>query len=281
MNKYKIFSSINLTRSLKNSKSFYLNLEIRVVKNLTLLGVGILLMWSCRDEEVAKSEAEEILGCVDLGLSVKWATCNLGAENPEEFGNYYAWGENDTFDYTIVWATSDISIDSQYGNCSAWGESKVKSVYNWNQYEYCNGTDSTLTKYCTNGSYGIVDNIIELEESDDAAYNILGESWRMPTDAEWTELRENCTWTWMQKNGVNGYEVTGKNGNSIFLPAAGYRNDTSILDIGYEGRYWSKSLREDKPIYAWGVRFSPDYKRRSTEFYRYFGRSVRPVFCLN
>ena len=254
----------------------------RKVKILLMLGIGILTILSCKkNDDVSKEDnIDSTERYVDLALSVKWASCNIGATKPEEFGNYYAWGENDTFDYTIVWATSDISIDSQYGNCSAWGESKVKSVYNWNQYEYCNGTASTLTKYCTNGSYGIVDNIIELEESDDVAYNILDEGWRMPTDAEWTELREKCDWKWIQKNGVNGYEVTGKNGNSIFLPAAGYRNDTSLLDIGYEGRYWSKSLREDKPIYAWGVRFSPDYKRRSTEFYRYVGRSVRPVYCV-
>ncbi|MDY4512770.1 MAG: hypothetical protein SPE10_04900, partial [Paludibacteraceae bacterium] len=109
---------------------------------------------------------------VDLGLSVKWATCNVGASKPEEYGNYYAWGETTT-----------------------------KSTYNWSTYKWCNGSKTTLTKYNTSSSYGTVDNKTVLELADDAARANWGGAWRMPTDAEWTELRENCTWTWITKNG--------------------------------------------------------------------------------
>ena len=99
----------------------------------------------------------------------------------------------------------------------------------------------------------------------------------MPTDAEWTELRENCTWTWTTKNGVNGYEVKSKtNGNSIFLPAAGYRDDDDLGSAGGVGYYWSSSLDTDDPYGAWDVGFNSGYVSRGSGS-RYFGRSVRPV----
>ena len=136
---------------------------------------------------------------VDLGLSVKWATCNVGASKPEEYGDYFAWGET-----------------------------QPKNTYDWSTYKWCNGSYDTQTKYCTKSSYGTVDNKTQLELSDDAARANWGGSWRMPTDAEMTELREQCTWTWTTQNGVYGYKVTSKKSGytnkSIFLPAAGYRS---------------------------------------------------------
>ncbi|MCI7338370.1 MAG: fibrobacter succinogenes major paralogous domain-containing protein [Bacteroidales bacterium] len=185
---------------------------------------------------------------VDLGLSVKWATCNVGATKPEEYGNYYAWGETTT-----------------------------KSSYSYDNYKWSNDGCDTFTKYNTSSSYGTVDNKTVLELADDAAHANWGGAWRMPTDAEWTELRENCTWTWTIKNGVNGYEVKSEaNGNSIFLPAAGYRNYDDLSNAGSYGYYWSSSLGTDYPSNAWGVSFDSGRVRRGYG-YRYYGRSVRPV----
>ena len=185
---------------------------------------------------------------VDLGLSVKWATCNVGATKPEEYGDYFAWGET-----------------------------QPKRNYDWSTYKWCNGSYDTQTKYNTNSSYGTVDNKTTLDLGDDAARANWGGSWRMPTDAEWTELREQCTWTWTTQNGVYGRKVTSKtNGNSIFLPAAGYRHDSSLDDAGSYGGYWSSSLYTDNPNYARSVWFGSGNVNRISSS-RSIGRSVRPV----
>ena len=185
---------------------------------------------------------------VDLGLSVKWATCNIGATTPEEYGDYFSWGEVEP-----------------------------KEEYHWSNYKWCNGTGDTQTKYCTNSDYGTVDNKTVLDLFDDAARANWGGSWRMPTDAELTELREQCTWTWTTQNGVNGYKVTSKsNGNSIFLPAAGFRDDSSLNYAGSSGYYWSSSLYTDYPDHAWHVYFNSDYVSRYGGD-RGCGFSVRPV----
>ena len=192
-------------------------------------------------------------GCVDLGLSVKWASCNLGASKPEEYGDYYAWGETEP-----------------------------KESYYWASYKWCNGSSSTLTKYNTDSFHGNVDNKTVLEPEDDVAHIKLGGKWRMPTDAEWTELRNtsNCSWTWTTINGVNGYKVQSKKSgytdNWIFLPAAGYRLDTILYYVGSDGGYWSSSLYTYNPHYAWYVCFySGNVSRGSYD--RYYGLSVRPV----
>lgn len=189
---------------------------------------------------------------VDLGLSVKWATMNVGASKPEDYGDYFAWGETEP-----------------------------KETYNSGTYKWCNGSLSTLTKYNTSSRYGTVDNKTTLELNDDAARANWGGSWRMPTDAEMTELRTNCTWTWTTENGVNGYKVTSKsNGNSIFLPVAGYRLNSGLSYAGSYGRYWSSSLSTDNPYFAWSVSFySSDVSRSSTN--RDYGLSVRPVLGEN
>ena len=190
---------------------------------------------------------------VDLGLpsGIKWATCNVGAEKPEDYGNYYAWGE-------VL----------------------PKEDYSWATYKYANGNGNKLTKYCTDaskGDNGFTDNKTTLEPEDDAAHMNWGGSWRMPTDAEWAELIANCTWTWTTQNGVNGYQVTSKtNSNSIFLPAAGYRDDSFLDSVGGLGDYWSSSLYEYGPSYAWYLYFDSDYVGRYYDD-RYYGPSVRPV----
>ena len=203
--------------------------------------------------KVEISPAPADVQAVDLGLpsGIKWASCNVGAEKPEDYGNYYAWGE-------IL----------------------PKEDYSWITYKYANGNYNKLTKYCNDASYGdngFTDNKTTLEPEDDAAHMNWGGSWRMPTDAEWTELREQCTWTWTTQNGVNGYQVTSKtNSNSIFLPYAGYRLDTGLLNAGDYGTSWSSSLSEGSPNDPWGLYFYSD------DVYRYDGNrslgfSVRPV----
>ena len=192
---------------------------------------------------------------VDLGLpsGTKWATCNVGATKPEEYGNYYAWGETET-----------------------------KTTYKWSTYKWCNGSDDTQTKYCTKGKYGPVDNKTVLELEDDAAAVNWGGAWRMPTVDEWTELLENCTWIWTTLNGRIGYEVKSKiNGNSIFLPAAGCRGDDDLYGAGDDGYYWSSSLNTDYPFDAWCVLFYSGYVGRYGDYrYRYRGQSVRPVLFV-
>ena len=165
---------------------------------------------------------------VDLGLpsGTLWATCNVGASAPEEYGDYFAWGETEP-----------------------------KEVYDWSTYKWCNGSYNTLTKYCTKSSYGTVDNKTELDPEDDAAYVNWGENWRMPTYDQQTELRTECIWTWTTQNGVNGRLVTGPNGNSLFMPAAGYRFGSSLSIAGSRGLYWSRTLYSSSPYHACSMDF--------------------------
>ena len=200
------------------------------------------------DKDNPSSGGENDHEYVDLGLSVKWATCNVGANKPEEYGDYFAWGETEP-----------------------------KSTYDWSTYKWSNGDNANLTKYCYDSWYGIVDNKTVLDLSDDAARANWGGSWRMPTKAEQDELRENCTWTWTTQNGVNGYKVTSKkNGNSIFLPAAGCRNDSSLNYAGSNGDYRSSSLYTLAPDFACGLYFGSGYVGWGIS-YRFVGFTVRPV----
>ena len=185
---------------------------------------------------------------VDLGLSVKWATMNVGATSPEGYGDYFAWGETEP-----------------------------KEVYDWSTYKWCNGAKTTLTKYNTSSSYGMVDNKTQLDLSDDAAHIVWGGNWRMPTDAELTELQEQCTWTWTILNGVNGYKITSKsNCRSIFLPMAGYRYNSSLDEVGSHGYYWLRSLNTDNPGRAWVMCFNSSSVDQGNGG-RYYGFCVRPV----
>ena len=191
--------------------------------------------------------------CVDLGLpsGLKWATCNVGAEGPWEYGGYYAWGETEE--------KSDYSPDT----------------YKW--YKYV-GSRYSMTKYCTDSDFGRVDNKTVLDPEDDVAHVKWGGSWRMPTLEEQKELLDECTWEWTELNGVNGCKVTGPNGNSIFLPAAGSRLGAELNDRGAYGTYWSSSLSVSYSYFAYYLLFYDyDDDRGWTNHYRYDGRSVRPV----
>lgn len=188
---------------------------------------------------------------VDLGLSVKWATCNVGANGPEEYGDYFAWGEVEP-----------------------------KDEYNWGTYKWCNGSYNTLIKYNTDSPYGTVDNKTTLDLSDDAARANWGGSWRLPTTEEQDELRDNCKWEWTTQNGVEGYNVTSKKKgyteNSIFLPAAGRCYDSSLRHAGNIGYYWSSSLSMSNSSRAYGLVLT--YSTVDwANIDRDFGQSVRPV----
>ena len=136
-----------------------------------------------------------------------------------------------------------------------------------------------MTKYCNNSSYGnggFTDTKTVLDPEDDAATVNWGGAWRMPTDEEKSELWTQCKWTWIQQGGVNGYKVVGPNGNSIFLPAAGYRSGTLLLSAGSYGYYWLSSLYTRYPYSAYHVYFySSSVLSRGIN--RCLGQSVRPV----
>ena len=171
---------------------------------------------------------------VDLGLSVKWASCNVGASSPEDYGDYYAWGETETKERYV------------YGNST------------WHQED---AEDIAGTEY-------------------DVAHVKWGGSWRMPTKDECEELIDGCTWTWTTLNGVNGYQVTGSTGNSIFLPAAGFYSGTSLSKAGSYGYYWSSTPDEDNTnLDAYSIYFDSEDRETNSSHDRYYGCSVRPVFA--
>ncbi len=176
---------------------------------------------------------------VDLELSVKWASCNLGATKPEGYGGYYAWGEILT-----------------------------KKYYDWSTYKY--GTVHHITKYNTE------DGLDTLSPDDDAATYNLGKPWRMATDDEWSELFHNCTYEWEKISGVDGLRFVSKlNGNSIFLPAAG-NEGSSYINFG--GRYWETSVYQYDHSRAKCLIFLKDKESMGTfEIDRFEGYSIRPV----
>ncbi|MBP3467528.1 MAG: hypothetical protein J6K01_07980 [Paludibacteraceae bacterium] len=250
-----------------------------------LMSLSLVAFVSCSDDDKENASSnggssghagtENGHEYVDLGLpsGTKWATCNVGASKPQDYGNYYAWGETTT-----------------------------KSTYSWSTYKYGSEYDE-LTKYCNSSSYGkdgFTDTKTTLDLSDDAAYVNWGGKWRMPTQTQQDELRNQCYWVWTENyNGSNvkGYIVykakgeadegkyvyKGKTPSSsyslsdahIFLPAAGYRSGGDLYDAGSLGDYWSSSLKTNRPDCAWDIYFDSDdivhYEIRD------YGHSVRAV----
>lgn len=207
---------------------------------------------------------------VDLGLSVKWATCNVGAATPEEYGDYFAWGDSATY-YEYG--------DALYAS-PVWKTGKSVG-YNWSTYKYCKGSNNMLTKYCSDSSYGnngFTDTLTILLPEDDVAHVKWGGDWRMPTYSEFEELIDNCDWTWTTQNGVDGCKVTSRkdSSRSIFLPATGYRGGTSLYYDGSFGYYWSSSLDTGYPDNVWYLRFTRS-RHDTDNYFRFYGLSVRPV----
>ncbi len=207
-----------------------------------------------------KVEAPAGAIAVDLGLpsGTKWANMNIGASKPEDYGLYFAWGET-------VGYTSDTSDGRKF---------------EWESYKWYSGSSSgKLAKYCTKDTYGIVDNKAVLAPDDDAAYMNWGSSWRMPTTTEIRELLDNTTYEWTAINGVSGCKFMSKtNGNSIFLPAAGYRYgpNHSRQTLMLYGYYWSSSLNEWYQYEAFGLGFDSEHAGSGIDA-RYDGFTVRPV----
>lgn len=200
---------------------------------------------------------------VDLGLSVKWATCNLGA-------------------YSLI----------EKGNTFSWGEVMRGKYHNWESYKYSEGNSSYVTKYCDNEVIGVNDRKTTLELSDDAAYVNWGTDWRIPTEKEFIELINECSWKLDSINNVKGYQVIGKNGNSIFLPfcerishsarTIGYTMivtvETHVSVEGEGGYYWTSSVDVNNPQKAWGCCINSNICGMSN-IDRYMGLYIRPVYC--
>ncbi len=190
---------------------------------------------------------------IDMGLpsGTLWADMNVGAETPEDYGEFYAWGET----------------------CQ-------KSTYNWSTYKYCAGTDRSLTKYCNMGDYGfdsLVDNLTTLTSADDVATENWGTDWRMPTNKDVEELIEYTTFEQTTQNDVVGYKLTSKaNGNSIFLPLAGFRDEESLKCEGKEGNYWAAEAYEF-PSSAYYMFLNKEKAPRLLTALRMYGMNVRPV----
>ena len=229
---------------------------------------------------------------VDLGLSVKWGACNLGAtEDPIDGGDYYAWAELEPY-YTPGHA-------GDY-TCSSWKTGKTG--YNWGSYKYHYSGENEpgwkwMIKYTVeDGQYGgrwwtyntvkgrwdfIGDGLDTLEPGDDAARQTNGEGWRMPTAAEWQELMDNCTWTWNEDYYNNGIMVTstvpGYESAKIFLPVVGWREDNKLYEKYGWGAYWSSTINSHNSSEAQSAFFTADKKYIYNNFYRSHGLSVRPV----
>ena len=189
---------------------------------------------------------------VDLGLpsGTRWATMNLGALSQQEYGSYYAWGET-----------------------------QPKDNYNWDTYQHCGGSATELTKYCTTPNMGTRDDKTVLESADDAATAAWGSNWCMPTEDQFAELFDDAytTSVWTEQNGLYGRLITSRvNGNSVFLPAAGYMNGTTLSSAGTGGYYATKNLSADDCDYNLSLNLGSSTATES-DIYRCYGQSIRPV----
>ena len=222
---------------------------------LVAMVIAAMYFSSCHVQSPTAKQSEKDCGvvAVDLGLpsGTLWADRNVGAALPED-----------------------------YGDCFAWGETSTKSKYEWATLKYCEDNNGDrFSKYNTQSKYGNIDNKTILECTDDAATANWGSIWCMPTQQQFQELKDNCTWTWTTRNDKDGYEVKGKNGNSIFLPATWFRRGKPLYLADSDGGYWSSSLDADAPYYGRGLAFGSRYVNPGDWCYRRNGQSVRPVRC--
>ena len=267
--------------------SFNLSISTRAGKQMVVGATKALTINRSQRTTTSKltyKEAQESrYEYVDLGLSVYWATCNVGASKPEDFGDYFAWGETEPY-YT--------DGNAQETGQEIWKIGKSEG-YAWPSYQWCEytGTSITknlgtcLTKYNWNVNFGLVDNKVELDLLDDAAHVNWGGKWRMPTYSEIQELRNNCTWEWTSINDVEGCiaksKISGYTDKWIFFPAAGRREGIDILFRGKSASYISSSLSAE---YEWmpAYMFLLGNEKGSTytyigDYYRCSGYPIRPV----
>lgn len=213
-----------------------------------LMMLAVMFLGAAGYAKVDIAESTNGVEAVDLGLSVKWASMNVGAKKVSGFGSYFAWGETQPKDY-----------------------------YSWNTYAWSKGDSQFLTKYST------TDRKSQLAPVDDAARANMGGEWRMPTVDEYEELMnpDNCKWEWTAQDGVNGYKITSKKtGNSIFLPITGFRYYGDIQFRAISGIYWTSSLYTANPNKAWCLEFNfsdvkVHYGNLSSN--RFSGRCIRAV----
>ena len=228
-------------------------------KQLAALSVLLLIICSCDKDNDFNPTPQY----VDLGLSVKWATFNVGASQPQESGDYYAWGELST-KRSYYWST-----------------------YQYNIGEYDEEKLSSLTKYCPKAQFGydgFTDTLAILELSDDIAHIKWGGNWRTPTAQEFMELLDSCKWEWEKMNGIKGFKitsnVTGFKDQSIFLPAVGYISGLKKFNDNPTINYWTGSLFNKKPYYSYCLSYH--YESDETVYIgcsgRYLGRPIRPVW---
>ena len=228
----------------------------RLIKVIGLLVVASILVVGCNKTDDPEGGDNNVINgheYVDLGLpsGILWATCNVGTDTPEGYGDYFAWGET-----------------------------APKELYDWKSYSYGNFRHDRyeLNKYCTDSNYGLdgfVDSMAVLEPADDAAKVNWGAEWRTPTIEEWEELFLSTTGAWTTQNGVKGWRITASNGNELFLPATGYYwGDVFNADLGL---YWSVSLNKEFPYRAWGFHFNTDSSHLCGSSDRNRGQSVRAV----
>jgi len=189
---------------------------------------------------------------LDLPSGTLWATCNVGASSPADYGDYFAWGET-----------------------------SPKEWYAWENLKYRIGgtfyADVKFSKYVSVPSRGNVDGKTVLELQDDAAFVSRGGIWRMPDKSEWQELKDHCDWKWTKEDGHYGYKVTGRNGAGIFLPAAGWRNGDSMYHAGVAGNYWTSGLFPDDSYQGFACNFDSGIVFPSAWVSRCSGLSIRPV----
>ena len=242
----------------------------KALKALLAIGLGIaVIVAGCHkpdvpDEPNNDNQNDSVVsdsvvtfdhGFVDLGLpsGTLWATCNVGANNPEEFGDYFAWGE------TVA-----------------------KDFYDWKSYRYGGIVNDrfAMTKYCSDpnsGFDGYVDTLTVLEPVDDVATVSWGTNWRVPTREEYEELYQKTAWIWTDVNGVEGRLLTGPNGNSVFFPATGFYLDGEVICPGL-GIYWSSSLHTGFPERGWSLHFNFENCHVCGTYERNRGQVVRAVY---
>ena len=218
------------------------------MKNLMLIVIITMTTLMVKAQSITNDDVNNPHEWVDLGLpsGTLWATMNVGASNPEDCGYYFAWGET-----------------------------TPKEAYDWSTYIWCNGSENTLTKYCSDKDYGEVDNRTILLPEDDAATMNWGAAWCMPTEAQMQELITQCEWTTIEINGVDCCRVTGPNGATLILPESGVRCEGVSDETKLGGYYWS-SESPLLPESAGGLSFASG-NRSWGIFYRYGGLSVRAV----
>ncbi|MBR5958183.1 MAG: hypothetical protein IKZ99_07460 [Salinivirgaceae bacterium] len=252
---------------------------LKKILSMALLAVTATMFVACLGDDLFDDTPDtSVDGFVDLGLKsgTLWATYNVGATSPQGYGNRYAWGET-----------------------------QIKSEYEWNTYKYCKGSYTTLTKYCNNSKYGnggFTDALTSLKTADDVVKVEFGYKYSMPTAADWEELCDQCYWVWelsYNKRNISGYIVyKAKTKNDrgakvynvgvasksyslsdahIFLPAAGEQVGDDVVGVGIHGGYWSSSLSSSDPSCACKMTFKDNYVMVGEDS-RYWGYSVRPVY---